>query len=88
MLIFIDICSKEDGRIAMNKFLTFFILSLSLFLTVNAGASNNDSEEYLIQKGDTLWVLRLWRLKTGVITPFNMRGISDYSIIWADLFRF
>lgn len=53
----------------MNKFLTFFILSLSLFLTVNAGASNNDSEEYLIQKGDTLWDISDSKLEDTFLWP-------------------
>jgi len=53
----------------MNKFLIFFIFSLSLIITVHSGASNNDSEEYIIQKGDTLWNISDTELEDTFLWP-------------------
>ncbi len=53
----------------MNKFLFFFVLTLSTLLTVNAGANNNDSEEYLILKGDTLWGISDAQLEDTFLWP-------------------
>jgi len=57
-----------DGGVKMKKLLVFCILSLSVFI-VQAHAQNNDSEEYLIKKGDTLWSISNSELEDTFLWP-------------------
>lgn len=72
---------KGDGGINMKKFLMFFMVSLLLFFIINVNAAEKESEEYIIQKGDTLWGIsnseledtflwpKLWSVNPGIENP-------------------
>lgn len=52
----------------MKKLLVLLVLSLSFF-SINVNASENESEEYIIQKGDTLWDISDTKLKDTFLWP-------------------
>jgi len=57
-----------DEGVKMNKLLVFCMLSLSVFI-INAHAQNDNSEDYLINKGDTLWSISDNKLEDTFLWP-------------------
>ncbi len=65
----------------MKKLLLFFVVALSLFFIISANAVEEESEDYIIKKGDTLWGIsnaeledtflwpKLWNVNPHIFNP-------------------